>query len=494
MNFVPTMGALHKGHRKLIESAKNLSGKMPRNVLVSIFVNPLQFGINEDFQKYPRDFTNDISIAHAAGADAIWAPDNEDIFPGGRESNFQIKAPENLQSNLCGAFRPGHFDGVSTVIIRLLKLTKPEFLFLGEKDWQQLVIIRKLINDLNFPVKIIGVPTVRDQDGLAYSSRNIYLSKNDKLKAIALPNELKKASKNYANNKNINIREIKASLKRNGLEIEYIQTVHPESLIPVPQSKRLCLLAAAVRCGNTRLIDHTFLMKRNPIVAIDGPAGVGKSSVTRAFSQRLGLLYLDTGAMYRAVTWVIQEKQIDAENDKLLAKLLEGLKIELTISKSGEQNILLNGKNISEEIRSPEVTAKVPLIATKKIVREKLTSQQKELGKNGGLVAEGRDIGTAVFPDAELKIFLNASPKERALRRSIDLKNRGFDVPDLIDLENQIKERDQVDSSREIAPLKKARDAKEVFTDGMNIEEVIEHLIELFRLNIPEEVWPTPSN
>ncbi len=490
--FVPTMGALHEGHSKLIQSANAIKKDRPGVILVSIFINPLQFGLNEDFEKYPRALDQDASLAYAAGANAIWAPDYEDVFPGGAKSHFQIKVPETLQSQLCGASRKGHFDGVATVIIRLLQFTRPKIIFLGEKDWQQLVIIRQLINDLGITTKVQGVPTARDQNGLAFSSRNSYLKQNDVCKAISLPKTLLQAAKDFKRQKSINVRNIESSLEKNGLEVEYVETVDPKFLTSINHAKNLSLLAAAVRCGETRLIDHVFLMSRNPIVAIDGPAGAGKSTVTRAFAKKLGLLYLDTGAMYRAVTWLIIKKGIDLKDDEGLSQSLKELNLEFKVSQLEEQNVFLNGKNITKEIRSPEITEKVPLVASKSIVREILTIQQKELGKDGGLVAEGRDIGTTVFPDAELKVFLTASPKERAKRRSIDLKNKGFTVPNLLDLEKQIKERDQIDSSRKIAPLLKSEEAIELVTDGMSIEEVIDSLIKMFRLEIPEEVWPTP--
>jgi len=253
------------------------------------------------------------------------------------------------------------------------------------------------------------------------------------------------------------------------------------------------LLAAAVRCGETRLIDHIFLMSRKPIVAIDGPAGAGKSTVTRAFAERLGLLYLDTGAMYRAVTWLIQKQEVDPHDPEAVNKNLENLKLELDLSQSGSQRVRINGHDVTEEIRSPDVTTSVSAVAAHGCVRNALTAQQQRMGINGGLVAEGRDIGTAVFPDADLKVFLTASPAERARRRALDLQNRGFPVPDLVELEAQIEERDRSDSTREFAPLLQADDAVELISDGMSIDQVIETLIDLFRQQVPEEVWPKPS-
>jgi pantoate ligase/cytidylate kinase len=147
---------------------------------------------------------------------------------------------------------------------------------------------------------------------------------------------------------------------------------------------------------------------------------------------------------------------------------------------------------VTTAIRSPEVTAQVSLVAALGCVREALTAQQQAMGRRGGLVAEGRDIGTAVFPDAELKVFLTATTAERARRRALDLEQRGFAVPPLSELEHQIAERDRLDSSREVAPLRMAADAEELVTDGMTIESVIQALVDLFRQRIPEEVWPSP--
>ena len=250
------------------------------------------------------------------------------------------------------------------------------------------------------------------------------------------------------------------------------------------------MLAAAVHCGPARLIDHTFLMSRAPIVAIDGPAGAGKSTVTKAFARRLGLIYLDTGAMYRALTWWVQRQGADPADAAAVAPLLAGLDLQLAAGAEGEPQVVINGHDVTTAIRSPEVTAQVSLVAAHACVREALTAQQQAMGQRGGLVAEGRDIGTAVFPDAELKVFLTATPAERARRRALDLEQRGFPVPPLAELEAQIAERDRLDSSREVAPLCMAADAVELVTDGMAIEAVIQALVDLFRQRVPEEAWP----
>ncbi len=492
VHFVPTMGGLHLGHGQLIKEAKRTQFKKPASVLLSIFVNPLQFADDEDFAEYPRNFSKDLELAQLSGADAVWVPKYEDIYPGGEAANFKIKAPKMLTNYLCGAHRKNHFDGVATVIIRLLRLAKPKVIFLGEKDWQQYIIIRQLINDFEIPVKIKGIATVRDPNGLALSSRNQYLNKLENIKALELPKALQKALKEFKKTKKVNLQGIKSSLEKNDLKVEYVEAVDPNCLTPIENAKSICLVAAAVRCGNTRLIDHIFLMNRSPIVAIDGPAGAGKSTVTKTFANKLGLLYLDTGAMYRAITWFVLKEKIDPNDDQHISEIIQDIEVDLKTSNKGQLKVLLNSEDITELIRSPEVTELVSIIASKHSVRKKLTNQQKKLGHSGGLVAEGRDIGTAVFPNADLKIFLTATPKERARRRALDMKGKGFQVPDLLELENQIVRRDALDSNRDIAPLLKAKDAKELITDGMSIEEVVETLIELFRLQIPEEIWPSP--
>ena len=189
--FIPTMGGLHPGHQYLIEKAKETKTKTKTKtnqiILVSIFVNPLQFGKNEDLNKYPRNISKDAELAFNAGADAIWAPDYFEVFPGGENSHFKIQVPQTLHNQLCGAERTGHFDGVATVIIRLIRIIKPQKLILGEKDWQQLIIIRKLFQELSIPIKIDSYSTQRDQSGFAYSSRNSYLSDFERVNAQSLP-------------------------------------------------------------------------------------------------------------------------------------------------------------------------------------------------------------------------------------------------------------------------------------------------------------------
>lgn len=495
VDFVPTMGGLHHGHACLIRSAQ-IDSPAVGSVLVSVYVNPLQFGESEDFDRYPRSLASDCDLADRSGADAIWCPDDGQIYPEGLNNGWRLKAPSALQSSLCGPRRPGHFDGVVTVVCRLLALVRPDQIWLGEKDWQQLTILRRMVADLALPVRVRGCATVREVDGVAASSRNQYLSPADRLKACELSAVLRETSIDLRNGDqalDVVLSERKRQLHQVGFKVEYVEVVHPATLKPLASPRSLRLLAAAVQCGSTRLIDHVFVMTRSPIVAIDGPAGAGKSTVTRAFAERLGLLYLDTGAMYRAVTWWVQEQGADPADEPAVNALLDGLEVDLSPLKNGVQSVRVNGKDVTDAIRDPNVTGSVSLVAAHPCVRQLLTQQQQRLGERGGLVAEGRDIGTAVFPDAELKVFLTATPEERARRRAKDLVARGHAVPDLVELKAQIVERDRLDSTRAVAPLVQAKDATEVITDGMSIEAVIDALEDLFRFQVAEEVWPTPT-
>ncbi|MFM2081159.1 MAG: hypothetical protein RLZZ219_1841 [Cyanobacteriota bacterium] len=492
------MGALHAGHQSLIRRAagQEPAGDRPMDhVLVSVFVNPLQFGAGEDFERYPRSLERDAELAAAAGADALFSPDLEELYPEGEQELTRIQPPASLQQVLCGRHRPGHFDGVATVVLRLLGLIRPARLLLGEKDWQQLVILRRVIRDLGLPVEVEGCPTRRDADGLAMSSRNSYLSSEERRRALVLPEALEHARRSCGAGEELGrvTAAVQTRLERAGLMVDYVEAVCPRTLRPRPRLCGLTLLAAAVRCGPSRLIDHVFLMSRAPIVAIDGPAGAGKSTVTRAFAERLGLIYLDTGAMYRAVTWLVRSRGADPADAGAVGPLLEGLNLELSTAATGRQRVLVNGQDVTEAIRSPEVTGQVSLVAAHACVREALTRQQQAMGERGGLVAEGRDIGTAVFPDAELKVFLTATVAERARRRALDLEERGFPVPDRSELEAQIAQRDHLDSTRDVAPLIQAEDAEELITDGLSIDAVINRLVSLFRERIPREVWPEPD-
>jgi len=497
LHFVPTMGALHAGHASLLERAREPRGEggSPR-VLLSVFVNPLQFGPGEDFERYPRDLQADAALANAAGVDALFAPSPAELFPGGDHALTRVLAPPALATPLCGRFRPSHFDGVATVVCRLLAVVRPQRLLLGEKDWQQLQVLRRVVRDLGLPVQVEGCPTLREPDGLACSSRLRYLGNRERFQAAAISSGLEAAAALHRAGERraaALIAEARAPIAAAGLMEEYVQLVHPLTLQPLAEGGACSLLAVAARCAGCRLIDHLLLMSRPPIVAIDGPAGAGKSTVTRALAKRLGLLYLDTGAMYRALTWWVCQRGVDPADAAAIAPLLSDLDLCLLDGAYGEQQVRINGHEVTAAIRSPEVTALVSTVAAHACVREALTAQQQAMGSRGGLVAEGRDIGTAVFPQAECKIFLTATAAERARRRALDLAGRGFPVPDLEELEASIIERDRLDSSRAVAPLRQAEDAVEVLTDGLSIEAVLDRLEALFRERVPEDAWPRPQ-
>lgn len=495
LHFVPTMGALHPGHLHLVQRAAAPRWWGDPRVLVSVFINPLQFGTGEDFSNYPRRLEEDRRLAFEAGAHALFAPSPEDMYPHGEAGVTHVVPPSSLVNTLCGPHRPGHFVGVATVVTRLLAMVRPERMFLGEKDWQQLRILRQVVADLGLSVKIEGVASVRRSDGLALSSRLAYLSPEEDQWASALPACLAAAVRNvpWGASAESLLSTLEACLIRRNLQPEYVALVEGSTLQPLPRLKGLALLAAAVRCGSTRLIDHRFLMPRAPIVAIDGPAGAGKSTVTRALARSLGLTYLDTGAMYRALAWWVLRQGVNPCDPVAVAPLLEGLALDLSQNDQGQLVIQVNGHDVSTAIRSPEVTAVVSSVAAHPCVRRSLTTLQRHLGERGGLVAEGRDIGTAVFPDAECKIFLTASVAERARRRAVDLRQQGYAVPDLSELERQIAERDDQDSTRREAPLRQAPDALVLVTDGMGIEEVIQALVDAFREKVPEEAWSGPA-
>jgi pantoate ligase/cytidylate kinase len=248
------------------------------------------------------------------------------------------------------------------------------------------------------------------------------------------------------------------------------------------------MLAIAARLGSTRLIDNTILRDRQPIIAIDGPAGAGKSTVARQVAAKLGLVYLDTGAMYRAVTWLVLHEGIAIDDECAIAELVSRCVIELAPGQDLQSpvQVWINGHNVTQVIRSTEVTSKVSAIAAQSAVRQALVKQQQSWGKKGGLVAEGRDIGSHVFPDAEVKIFLTASVKERARRRLQDFQKQGQSEVSLEQLEKDIAERDWKDSTRKVSPLKKAPDAVEISTDGLSVTEVTEKIADYYQQRLSQ--------
>lgn len=480
VGFVPTMGALHEGHASLIRRARAETDL----VVVSIFVNPLQFAANEDLDQYPQPLDGDRRLCKSLGVDLIFAPTPAEMY--GDSATFTVVPPASLTGGLCGKFRPGHFAGVATVVVKLLQLVQPTIAYFGTKDAQQLAIIRKLVQDLFIPVTIRGCPIVRDSNGLALSSRNQYLSDREKEQAIALSRSLQSAQISFQSGETAAAKLIETAqqvlAKFPAVKLQYLELVHPETLQPLTEITESGLLAIAAHVGNTRLIDNVMLKKRQPIIAIDGPAGAGKSTVTRRVADQLNLLFLDTGAMYRAIAYLVLDQQLDPKDEIAVAELVSTATVELKPSPQPDQptTVLANGQDVTKAIRTPEVTAQVSVVAAQAAVREALVKQQQMMGESGGIVAEGRDIGTHVFPDAELKIFLTATPAERARRRAKDLEAQGHNNIDLAQLEADISERDRLDSTREIAPLKQAADAFELITDGMTIDEVVADIIQRY--------------
>jgi pantoate--beta-alanine ligase len=253
IGFVPTMGALHQGHISLIRRAR----KENDIVVVSIFVNPAQFTPHEDLKKYPRPFEKDNNICRSEGVDVIFAPTLKEMYP---EKYLTYIAVEKLSDIMCGEFRFGHFRGVATIVAKLFNIIQPDRAYFGLKDFQQSVIIKKMVTDLNFPVKIISSPLVREKDGLALSSRNVYLSCEERKKALSLPRSLQTA-KNLIKYKNVKSAEKIISGMRKIIsprvdKIDYIDIRDAESLEKVKYIKSKVVIAVAVIVGKTRLIDN----------------------------------------------------------------------------------------------------------------------------------------------------------------------------------------------------------------------------------------------
>lgn len=258
LTLVPTMGALHKGHLSLIKRAKALGGF----VVVSIFVNPKQFGPNEDLSRYPRPESDDIAYCEAEGVDVLWMPTIESMYPDGFLTKVSVA---NLGDGLCGAARPGHFDGVATVVTKLFGQIKPDYAIFGEKDWQQLAIIEQLNRDLDLGITIIPAPIIRDEDGLALSSRNIYLSAEERQSALSIPRLLREGVDKIQNGDDINmtLSYIEDNLYKSGFsKVDYVSLVDAKKLTPsTNESKGTLRLLVAAKIGNTRLIDNMAVIK-----------------------------------------------------------------------------------------------------------------------------------------------------------------------------------------------------------------------------------------
>ncbi|WP_456455389.1 pantoate--beta-alanine ligase [Thermovibrio sp.] len=255
IGFVPTMGYLHQGHLSLVKRAR----KENDIVVVSIFVNPTQFGEGEDFDRYPRDFERDRELLDREGVDILFYPSVKEMYPQGYSTFVEVEG--TLTSVLCGEKRPGHFKGVATIVSKLFNIIKPHRAYFGKKDFQQLQVIKRLVKDLNFDVQVVGCPIVRDKDGLALSSRNAYLSLKERESALSLYKGLKLAKELFDKGER-NPEVIKEKVKRlilshpNVKKIDYVEIVDSETLKPVSEVKEGDTIALAVFVGNTRLIDN----------------------------------------------------------------------------------------------------------------------------------------------------------------------------------------------------------------------------------------------
>lgn len=254
--FVPTMGYFHRGHLALMEMASRLGDK----VVVSIFLNPTQFGPNEDLDKYPRDLKRDIDLAKSVGVDCIFSPDSRSMYPEGFQTWIEVKG---VSKGLCGDKRPGHFRGVATVVLKLFNIVQPHVAIFGQKDFQQLKVIERMVKDLNLPVKIKSHPIVREEDGLAMSSRNTYLSDEERKSALCLCKALEHANKMYKNGIKTS-KEIKKEMEKlisstPHTHLDYIFIGDSTNLKETEICSPGTLVALAVWVGNTRLIDNTIL-------------------------------------------------------------------------------------------------------------------------------------------------------------------------------------------------------------------------------------------
>lgn len=254
--LVPTMGALHAGHLALVKAARRKAD----TVVVSIFVNPTQFGPREDLSAYPRDLAGDLAKLRDLGVAAVFAPEAAEMFPPGHRTHVEV---EDLSGRLCGRARPTHFRGVATVVAKLLAIAQPHHAWFGQKDYQQLLIVRKMARDLNLEVEVFDVPTVRDADGLALSSRNAYLTPEQRPAALSLQQALQVARRIIAKGERSaakiisNLREVIRA--QPGADVEYITICHPETLHDLEAVEVRTLVALAVRVGRARLIDNALI-------------------------------------------------------------------------------------------------------------------------------------------------------------------------------------------------------------------------------------------
>ncbi|HUU30551.1 MAG TPA: pantoate--beta-alanine ligase [Phycisphaerae bacterium] len=256
IGLVPTMGALHEGHASLLGRARAETGL----VVVSLFVNPTQFGPGEDFREYPRPREKDLEVCRREGADLVFTPTAAEMYPAGLATTVRVAG---MSEKMCGAFRPGHFDGVCTVVAKLLGIVQPDAAYFGEKDAQQLAIVRRMAADLNLPVEIHGCPLVREADGLALSSRNAYLSQAERRQALEISRALAEARRAILAGERDAAR-IGDGVRRRlagaeGIGLDYVAVVDPDTLEDLERIGEKALVAAAARVGKTRLIDNVLL-------------------------------------------------------------------------------------------------------------------------------------------------------------------------------------------------------------------------------------------
>jgi pantoate--beta-alanine ligase len=249
--LVPTMGAIHEGHLSLVKLAKTLADR----VVTSLFVNPLQFGPREDFHAYPRNEARDVEILAKAGSDLLYAPEASEMYPSGFSTRVHVG---DLTEDLCGASRPNHFDGVATVVAKLILQSAPDIAIFGEKDYQQLLVIKRFVRDLNIPVEIVGGPIVREADGLALSSRNAYLSPAERDTAPILYQVIQKVADDLGQGRGADDASEAARFKLEaaGFRVDYVAVRDPETLAPLHGPVKTARVLAAVHLGKTRLIDN----------------------------------------------------------------------------------------------------------------------------------------------------------------------------------------------------------------------------------------------
>lgn len=254
VGFIPTMGAFHEGHLSLIRKARQQCDK----VVVSVFVNPIQFGKGDDYQCYPRNLSEDIILSEKEGVDVVFAPSLEEMYPQDYSTFVQVGG--SLSSTLEGASRSGHFKGVATVLVKLFNIVKPDFSYFGEKDYQQVLVVKKVVEELNLDTQIIVLPTIRERDGVALSSRNSYLDKEERKAAAILYEALEKAKlwiEEGERNPFSIVSKIKDLIKKEPLaRTDYVAVVNPGTLEKVEDIKGEVLITLAVRIGSTRLIDN----------------------------------------------------------------------------------------------------------------------------------------------------------------------------------------------------------------------------------------------